>query len=310
MNAKHVMSAFVRAIGLMGVALGVNLAQAGTATNCCTANDTPGCDDAECEATVCAIDKFCCDIEWDGTCADLAVDECAPCFDCGSAGAGDCCQANGTPFCNDADCCETVCASDPFCCSVQWDAICAAEARNQCGLCPEPPGCGDLDAGGCCEANNTTACDDAACCTTVCAQDPFCCDIQWDDQCAQQAVNVCQACIQCGSDSAGDCCEANDTPYCDDRQCCETVCAIDKFCCDIEWDGACADIAGEECDACLACGDPNAGDCCAPNGTPACNDARCCASVCAVDPFCCEVQWDVLCAIQAYFDRACACGSN
>jgi len=45
-----------------------------------------------------------------------------------------------------------------------------------------------------------------------------------------------------------------------------------------------------------ACHDPAAGDCCSANGTPGCNDAHCCQAVCAFDPFCCDVQWDVGCA--------------
>ena len=41
-------------------------------------------------------------------------------------GAGDCCASNGSPGCNDADCCECECAIDPFCCDIEWDGLCAA----------------------------------------------------------------------------------------------------------------------------------------------------------------------------------------
>ncbi|MEE9295661.1 MAG: carboxypeptidase-like regulatory domain-containing protein [Phycisphaerae bacterium] len=55
-----------------------------------------------------------------------------PCDDA----AGDCCQSNGTPGCEDPDCCEIVCAIDPFCCDMTWDGICAGEAEDLCGqLC-------------------------------------------------------------------------------------------------------------------------------------------------------------------------------
>lgn len=53
-------------------------------------------------------------------------------------GAGDCCSANGTPGCNNASCCETVCAIDPYCCETAWDSICADEAKDLCGICPQP----------------------------------------------------------------------------------------------------------------------------------------------------------------------------
>ncbi len=60
-------------------------------------------------------------------------------------------------------------------------------------------------------------------------------------------------------------------------------------------------IAGQELGGC-----PGEGDCFKANGTPGCNDAcggvpcdGCCETVCAVDPFCCDVLWDQACANQA-----------
>ena len=43
---------------------------------------------------------------------------------CGS-GAGVCSEANGTPGCDDIECCNAVCALDPSCCDVAWDSDCA-----------------------------------------------------------------------------------------------------------------------------------------------------------------------------------------
>ena len=64
---------------------------------------------------------------------------------CGGADTGSCFVANGSPFCDDADCCNTVCAVDPFCCDTEWDGICADEAITMClGLEPcvgVAPGC-------------------------------------------------------------------------------------------------------------------------------------------------------------------------
>jgi hypothetical protein len=42
------------------------------ASDCCTDNGNPGCDDNTCETTVCTVDPFCCDNQWDNVCADLA----------------------------------------------------------------------------------------------------------------------------------------------------------------------------------------------------------------------------------------------
>jgi len=47
------------------------------------------------------------------------------------------------------------------------------------------------------------------------------------------------------------------------------------------------------------CGDPESGNCDEPNGSPFCNDAECCAIICAADPFCCNIEWDSLCAESA-----------
>jgi hypothetical protein len=36
------------------------------------------------------------------------------------------------------------------------------------------------------------------CCTTICAADAFCCDIQWDNACATAARAVCTSCSRPG----------------------------------------------------------------------------------------------------------------
>jgi subtilisin-like proprotein convertase family protein len=56
----------------------------GGGSDCCEANGTPGCDDPECEALICGMDSFCCDVAWDSICADAANEFCEVC----SGGAG------------------------------------------------------------------------------------------------------------------------------------------------------------------------------------------------------------------------------
>jgi hypothetical protein len=60
----------------------------------------------------------------------------------------------------------------------------AGRAAAQCGG----------SAGDCCNAHAGPACDDAACCGSVCFQDPYCCLHEWDALCATLAVQVCGAC--------------------------------------------------------------------------------------------------------------------
>lgn len=80
---------------------------------------------------------------------------------CGPDNPQDCCFAGVAPGCSDQTCCETVCAADAFCCSTQWDSICAEEALGLCGRlclvpCPLPSAtvaeaeaCGTDGNGGC-----------------------------------------------------------------------------------------------------------------------------------------------------------------
>lgn len=130
----------------------------------------------------------------------------------------DCCapSPNGTPGCNDPTCCSQICAQDAFCCSVSWDGLCSGAATAQCeacgagGACADavcPPGatqeveqCGeDLNGGcnapggasSCCAAHATPGCDDPDCQAAVCAQDAFCCDVQWDGLCSGAAAQLC-----------------------------------------------------------------------------------------------------------------------
>jgi hypothetical protein len=94
--------------------------------------------------------------------------------------------------------------------------------------------------------------------------------------------------IPCGDPTAGDCCVANLTPSCNDEACCNSVCAADVFCCDVEWDQGCANQAAFLCGAC------GAGSCQIGTGTVAefelcgqdtnggCNDPAGAAEIAAV----------------------------
>jgi hypothetical protein len=286
-----------------------------SAGSCFSSSASPGCDNAPCCADVCAADPFCCEGRWDGECVALAIklseNPRSGCFgalpQCGAFAAGDCCGDNGTPNCNNPACCAAVCKIDSFCCDSSWDATCAALARSQ-PQCPDCRlDCGDVCAGGCCEAKSTPYCDDPACCTLVCSIDPFCCNEQWDEFCAstarlpanQGACGTACPLPACGDAAAGPCCVPNGTPNCRDESCCNSVCAADGFCCNVAWDATCAALATTLCpDLCapgLACGASGSGACDQPNPTPFCNDGPCCEFICLIDVFCCTAQWDETC---------------
>lgn len=58
------------------------------------------------------------------------------------------------------------------------------------------------------------------------------------------------------------------------------------------------------------CGSTSAGDCLAIHATPACRDATCCNTVCALAPDCCLVGWDASCVDTANSECDRLCGSN
>lgn len=156
------------------------------------------------------------------------------------------------------------------------------------------PGCDEIEIG---DPAEVEAC--------VCKLDAFCCDVLWDDTCADFVeLFGCGKCpFQCN------CCEPHGGVGCDEPLCEALICNLDPFCCDTAWDGICEGEAIECCkccggdpsdpDACQppkVCGQPDAGDCCVGNGTPGCDDEFCCLSVCPIDPTCCDVEWTDACA--------------
>ncbi|UCC30300.1 MAG: hypothetical protein JSU86_19130 [Phycisphaerales bacterium] len=153
------------------------------------------------------------------------------------------------------------------------------------------PGSGD-----CFAPHPGRGCDDVECCQTTCEVDPFCCDAEWDDFCAGEAAGLCTGSFPACAPGAGSCGSANDTPGCDDIECCNVVCMVDPFCCVDIWDELCADEAFGMCF--LACGGES-GSCFSANSTPGCSDVECCEAVCDQDEFCCWVQWDGDCADSA-----------
>jgi hypothetical protein len=234
-----------------------------------------------------------------------------PIVSCPDASSDDCCATHEPPGCNDPACCDSICEIDPFCCTTTWDAICVNHAQKLCGCAP-PEGCGEADAGACCipggGGNGSPGCDDPECCETICDYvDSFCCEVQWDATCGDWAFQLCASCPpeECAP-SAGPCCNTYSGPAagakgCSDPECCELVCSVDPFCCEIAWDGICGDQANDLCEICLpfVCM-PDSGDCCEANGSPGCNEDFCCAGICyKIDAYCCEVEWDAQCAQYA-----------
>lgn len=289
-----------------------------TAGTCFYPKLTPGCNDAECCEMICDDDPICCANVWDGYCAENAIELCTP-PECGEYAAGECCEINESPSCNDERCCDAVCGTDPFCCDFTWDIGCVNLARLEPTRCGCSFDCGDPCAGECCEPNFTPSCNEEVCCNAVCEEDPFCCEEMWDFTCANQAtatpqcnditINRDAPCplAGCGDPGAGSCCVPNGTPGCSDDDCCDQICQRDPACCDVSWDNFCSDAAADPSTGCDVCDDPGqtcgssaTGDCCEAHQTPFCNDYNCCETVCLFDELCCIGTWDELCVALAF----------
>ncbi len=190
----------------------MNLSASFPSGDCCVVHPQPGCDnvcgepdDGGVEECVCLVDDFCCNVTWDAACVEIVgLFSCADCSDNNPdcIAPSDCCDGAGgdPPGCDDPACEALVCSFDPFCCDAQWDGLCAGEANTCCETCGGDPSdplcepakaCGQKDAGSCCVANGTPGCDDEFCCLSICPIDPSCCDTEWTQACADQAVALC-----------------------------------------------------------------------------------------------------------------------
>jgi hypothetical protein len=141
--------------------------------------------------------------------------------------------------CNDGDPC-TIDACDPE------TGECVYTPIPGCGDGGGSGECGDPENGLCTEVHATPACSNGECCGVVCAEDPFCCEEEWDIWCVVGAYELCGK----GEEPNLDCCEPHDFPGCINDQCEDIVCDIDESCCEVEWDANCASLASEHCGSC------------------------------------------------------------
>lgn len=262
------------------------------AGSCFAHNQTPGCDDPECCAMVCALDAYCCNTQWDESCAAIATQVCAT---SSCPGEGSCFIEHATPSCAEVPCCDTVCQTMPECCQTAWSAACVEFALNQCTLpahCPAP--------GECLDPHESPGCDDPICCTLVCAHRASCCAAPWSAECVALTIEYCDVPAVCPG--AGSCYAVHAGPGCDSESCCAPICANDPYCCLTAWDESCVAAAMVECAGIGAC--PGEGSCVVPHDGAACREADCCTDVCLQRPSCCLDTWDATCAAIA----ADACG--
>ena len=115
-------------------------------------------------------------------------------------------------------------------------AFASASASAQCesGPCDEPHG--------------GFGCIVDECCEAVCDVDANCCEIEWDELCVFYSEEICAGLACPGSQP---CDQFSVVPGCDDRDCCRLTCDHDWYCCSIQWDDFCIDMARDTCSASL-----------------------------------------------------------
>ncbi|MBI4699973.1 MAG: hypothetical protein HY744_02210 [Deltaproteobacteria bacterium] len=111
--------------------------------------------------------------------------------DCGCA--HDVCTVGAALSKGCSACVSKICASDAYCCGNDWDKQCTGEVQQYCDSavcvvsCPHSP----CSAGG----GNTPFpkyCDSPGnCVATICDQDSYCCQTDWDQQCVNEVAQYC-----------------------------------------------------------------------------------------------------------------------
>lgn len=94
-----------------------------------------------CTTQLCAQDPYCCSTTWDATCVGEVTSICGQ--SCTApppppdAGASTCahpvCATGGALASGCEPCATQLCAQDPYCCAVTWDATCVSEVGSICG---------------------------------------------------------------------------------------------------------------------------------------------------------------------------------
>ena len=164
----------------------------------CDVNLGPGCPGCDCEECVCELDASCCAEEWTEDCAALCTLECGG-EQCPQAGCGVLSGTNGEA----APCAPCVCALQPECCTVAWDASCADLCQGDCGQ--------DCGAGDGCTSSAYPGTSDGGCEECVCAQNPECCEGAWGPECVQ-LCDLCGGCLSSG-------CEPSELGGCNACEC-------------------------------------------------------------------------------------------
>jgi hypothetical protein len=104
--------------------------------NCCELGHGPGCSDPDIEACVCAVDAYCCEVEWDTICVNEVISlGCGTCI----GGASQDCNENGNPDeCDIADGTSLDCDGNGILDECEEEVIPCGGLDVKPGSCPNP----------------------------------------------------------------------------------------------------------------------------------------------------------------------------
>ncbi len=172
------------------------------------------------------------------------------------------------PCTHDDQCVDGLCVGGVDVCTGPECGDGSCDDTEHCESCPQD--CGACETN-CCEGHGGMGCDDKSCEEIVCGQDVFCCNGEWDDICAQDAVQHCSICgggpicgdghcdfgedcqgcpVDCDGGCDSDCCFLHPGSGCQSNNCEDKVCDKDEFCCVEGWDDYCVDWAQYLCGIC------------------------------------------------------------
>ncbi|HRX84001.1 MAG TPA: right-handed parallel beta-helix repeat-containing protein, partial [Phycisphaerae bacterium] len=299
--------------------------------DCCDDLHGAGCSLSPIEQCVCAVDPYCCAVEWDRLCAQavepLACGVCPISLDCNLDTIPDECQedcnANGVP-----DDCDIAAGSSADC----NDDDVPDECQGGCNQNGVPDAC-DILAGTSADCDQNGVPDE---CEGGCNNNgvPDICDVAAGTSADCNANNVPDECEggcnangipdECEIATVHDCCSTQHGPGCNRPEIEACVCAHDAYCCNVNWDRSCTALVEDgTCGACPLVEDCNAnaipdecevdngqsaGTCCTTGHGAGCSDPEVEACVCAIDSFCCEFDWDSICVEWVTLFECGSCG--
>lgn len=306
-------------------------------SSCCRSLEKGGCDNNECQAIVCGYEPFCCQYQWDSYCVRQAIELCdgvcaysTPAFMPVECGMTICATTWAADFVLDTDWYVLTVGANT---RVTLTATSGMDLRfgfvNNDGVpdCAGNTALSPVTRTGFCGTASVSKCLTPGTWWIYASPavfDGFPCGSGLNDY--TLAITCSGDCTPpyCGSPDTLDCFEPSTSPFCADASCCSAVCTADPFCCTSAWDDVCVSEANLYCVTCTlprvpgevheveTCGSSTndgcnlpvngASPCCTPSPTGGCVDAACQEAVCAYNPYCCEVAWDVGCVqVTPYF---------